>query len=176
MPRPTNQQRHEAEALHKGGLRFCHVCVKTLPVSEFGVLARNPQGLQPTCKLCTNTRNQTYAAATKAKDPEEFLARKRESLRKWKDANPEKVRAGNRRTNLRRHYGLTVEQWDTLLVAQAGRCPICSAELVDPHTDHNHTTGAVRAILCNTCNVGIGAFYENPTTLRSAATYIEEHA
>lgn len=38
--------------------------------------------------------------------------------------------------------------------------------------DHCHTTGAVRALLCNGCNSAIGMMKENPETLIAAAAYL----
>lgn len=41
-------------------------------------------------------------------------------------------------------------------------------------TDHDHTTGAWRGVLCQRCNQGIGLFRDNPHLLRSAAAYVED--
>jgi hypothetical protein len=40
-------------------------------------------------------------------------------------------------------------------------------------TDHDHTTGAWRGVLCQRCNQAIGLFRDNPQLLRLAADYIE---
>ncbi len=56
------------------------------------------------------------------------------------------------------------------MISQEGKCLICE----EPATcvDHNHTTNAIRGLLCIKCNAGIGQFNENPTLLRKAAEYI----
>mgnify|MGYP001576209901 CR=1 FL=1 len=41
------------------------------------------------------------------------------------------------------------------------------------HIDHNHTTGAVRGLLCTQCNVGVGMLKDSPAVLRAAANYLE---
>ena len=40
-------------------------------------------------------------------------------------------------------------------------------------TDHDHTTGAWRGVLCQRCNNAIGLFRDNPQLLRLAADYLE---
>jgi hypothetical protein len=73
-------------------------------------------------------------------------------------------------------YGLSPEQWDAMLIEQAGRCDICTQALVEPHVDHNHASGAVRSLLCTNCNNGLGRFDDDPVRLRAAADYIERYA
>lgn len=41
--------------------------------------------------------------------------------------------------------------------------------------DHNHVTGEIRALLCNLCNVSIGAMRESPKIARAAAEYLEHY-
>lgn len=81
----------------------------------------------------------------------------------------------HRQKRIEATYGLTVEQWDALVLAQQGRCAICLQELTDPHVDHDHETDAVRALLCNNCNNGLGRFLDDPALLRTAAAYVESH-
>lgn len=94
-----------------------------------------------------------------------------------------------RRSFLKRAYGITPEDYDALFTAQAYACGICGApgKSVDTMTrdhrrtgsvsgvltvDHNHETGAVRGLLCNSCNRGLGYFANNPKTLQSAIEYL----
>jgi hypothetical protein len=81
---------------------------------------------------------------------------------------------GSRTYHLKRRYGLTVEEADALLAAQGGVCAICkTAPAV--HVDHDHATGAVRALLCFNCNGGLGQFKDNPLALHAAAYYVQAH-
>ena len=61
-----------------------------------------------------------------------------------------------------------------MLEEQAGLCAICkTAPAV--HVDHDHATGAVRALLCFNCNGGLGQFKDSPEALHAAAYYVAFH-
>jgi hypothetical protein len=61
-----------------------------------------------------------------------------------------------------------------MLAAQGGVCAICKAAPAQ-HVDHDHETGAVRALLCFNCNGGLGQVKDNPTLLHAAAYYVAFH-
>lgn len=65
------------------------------------------------------------------------------------------------------------------MLAQHAKCAICGTDdwgKKGPCVDHCHTSGAVRGILCQNCNQGLGRFKDSPTALRAAAAYLEAHA
>lgn len=79
---------------------------------------------------------------------------------------------------LRTQYGLTPEQFDSMLAAQGGICPGCKTatpggQFNQWHVDHDHETGAVRGLLCRKCNLLLGYAKDNPDTLRRLAEYLE---
>ena len=80
-----------------------------------------------------------------------------------------------RRVRLKHYYGLTPEQYDVMLQKQDGKCAICRSPAGESrlHVDHDHKTGAVRGLLCRTCNVALGHFNDSILTLRSAIEYLE---
>jgi hypothetical protein len=41
--------------------------------------------------------------------------------------------------------------------------------------DHNHTTGAVRGLLCANCNLAIGYANDDPVVLRKAIAYLDKY-
>lgn len=74
-------------------------------------------------------------------------------------------------------YGMTVADYDRMWMGQLGLCAICGCEPDRPLVvDHNHKTGRVRQLLCDTCNRGLGYFREKPEWIIRAAAYLIEHA
>lgn len=83
----------------------------------------------------------------------------------------------NARAHLLHRYGMTPEVQEQMLVKQDGRCYVCAEEPTERSplcVDHDHTTGAVRAILCTPCNTSLGMARESATRLRGLAAYVEE--
>lgn len=76
-------------------------------------------------------------------------------------------------------YGITSEQWDRMFEDQKGLCAICKrpeeAGVSRLHVDHCHSSGKIRALLCHSCNTGIGHFRDDPATLESAAAYVRRY-
>lgn len=84
----------------------------------------------------------------------------------------------NRKHTLKRLYGITLEEYDSMLEEQEGCCAICKTLPNERklHVDHCHTTGKVRQLLCSGCNTAIGALKEDPEIIRAAAAYVERHS
>lgn len=100
--------------------------------------------------------------------------------RDWRKANPR----SQRHLVLKRGYGLSIEQYQQMLLDQKGVCACCSkpettiqgGQLMPLAVDHCHLTHQIRGLLCAKCNRGIGNFNDNPDVLRSAAAYLDAHA
>lgn len=75
----------------------------------------------------------------------------------------------------RRHYGLTLLEYDDLLERQESACAICFTPVIDRslHVDHDHISGSVRGLLCRGCNMGLGNFLDSVEHLRNAIRYLE---
>lgn len=76
---------------------------------------------------------------------------------------------------LKRHYGMTKEEYEVLFKSQNGVCAICSKPQSKGRrlaVDHDHETGEVRGLLCDGCNPGIGYFKNDPELLHVAANYL----
>lgn len=83
---------------------------------------------------------------------------------------------------LKKRYGITLEEFNSILESQNHSCAICktptgefSKQLGKERNlavDHCHNTGKVRGILCYRCNMGLGYFNDNPMSLEQAINYL----
>lgn len=114
-----------------------------------------------------------YANVKYWADPE-AAARK---IREYNKTHPEMIKKVNRKSKLKREYGLTLEEYDHMLLSQGGVCKVCKGPPLAKdntyHVDHDHVSGKVRGILCHPCNVAIGNALESPERLRKLADYLE---
>lgn len=172
--------------------RTCTRCAATHPATLefFHANRRSKAGLRATCKPCT--RLMIHRSEEKA--GLRYQAKRRE----WQRRNPSRRAAasakyyltpeGRRRMMHRRllhRYGITVEDYERRLQEQNGVCGLCrlpemakgrsgSVKLLS--VDHCHRTGKVRALLCSSCNTGLGSFRDDPATLTAAIQYLKVHA
>jgi hypothetical protein len=83
-----------------------------------------------------------------------------------------------RRQNLAR-YGLNPEDYDRMLAAQDGLCATCRQPQPVRNkslcVDHDHQTGAVRALLCDPCNLVIGYIEKHQVPLAELVAYLARH-
>ena len=102
------------------------------------------------------------------KYPEKF----REYNRYWAKKNPDK-RLGYR---LKREYGISLDDFNKILLKQKGVCAICkciNGVGTKLFIDHNHKTKKVRGLLCYKCNFAVGHFKEDISNLKSAMKYLK---
>jgi hypothetical protein len=93
----------------------------------------------------------------------------------WQLNNPESFKASCRKRNLKKKYGLTVEQYDEMFNKQNKRCACCNRETDKLVVDHNHTTGAIRELLCSPCNTALGLLNEDVTVMQNMSNYVRKH-
>jgi len=76
-----------------------------------------------------------------------------------------------------RKYGITLKEYEAMLVAQKYLCCICEIDLrtTKADLDHCHATGKNRGILCHNCNCALGFLKDNPQFCASAGRYLEKH-
>tara|TARA_R110000868_G_scaffold403088_1_gene679950 strand:- start:1740 stop:2123 length:384 start_codon:yes stop_codon:yes gene_type:complete len=101
-------------------------------------------------------------------------------MRDYRKSNPAKMKA----IDLKKKYGLPMEEYVEMLLDQKGVCKICKQpEIAIDHrthklrslaVDHNHTTGDIRGLLCTTCNTAIGLLREDANLFEAASNYLKE--
>lgn len=127
------------------GKRRCQTCKLYQDPSLYGKNVKSDDGRSPICKPCL---------------------RERELVKK---------------------YGITLAAYDEILAAQKGGCAICGITPEEAGkslaVDHDHgccgyrrdgrTCGkCTRALLCESCNLGIGKFNDQADLLEKAAAYL----
>jgi Recombination endonuclease VII len=137
------------------------------------------------------TYHREHSEAIKAQKKRHYWANKQELLdahKVWREANREslllkkKADYQTRREQVcARKYGITIGEYNELITACNGRCPLCKIPFSElfkeqPCVDHCHATGVVRGILCRACNMGLGHFKDNAKLVRAAARYLERFA
>lgn len=130
----------------ENGFKKCNTCLVFKEESEFNGNKNLVDGLDHKCRACKRVYHQTL---------------------RWTK------------------HGIDKEFFDKMLEDQNYRCAICEEQFEDgsQNVDHDHThcSGSygcikcVRAILCNSCNWGIGQFRDNIANIRKAADYLESH-
>ena len=112
-------------------------------------------------------KHATSDRARRAANPE-YKAKEAAYRRNHRAANPGKEAAYQR--------AWRAAAYEAMLAAQSGRCAICRETMIPPCVDHNHTTGAIRELLCHRCNRVGGTVSDDPVLLRLAADYLERHS
>lgn len=133
-------------------------------------------------------RLRAYDRARMA-DPER-RRRHTETYRAWLERNPNYKAEYSRRYNEKNRALLRQKQWAARLARYSiseevffalwfrcrGMCSTCGAQLDGGKStaiDHCHVQGAVRGLLCSTCNTALGMARDSPQLLRSLQHYLE---
>lgn len=77
------------------------------------------------------------------------------------DRDPATAKRKQKECDLRGRYNLSLDDYDSMVLNQAGKCGICDkkAKLV---IDHCHDTRRVRMLLCAGCNTSLGVIENKP--------------
>ena len=126
-------------------------------------------------------RNERFKQRRK-EDPE-FAKKEKDARSKWYKEKYASDPIYKRQRNAKRvvaKYGLSTKDYVELLNKQGYACAICRTPHFDENgkrlcIDHNHTLGttAVRGLLCNSCNMGLGLFKDSVEILANAKKYLE---
>ena len=132
--------------------KYCFKCEDMYPIDCFNKHKGTKDGYQTQCRECIKEQRQ-----------------------KWASNNPEK----RRKRKLWTKYRMTTEDYNKLMEDQNGKCKICGTKETRNKkyqflpVDHCHTTGEVRGLLCDYCNVGLGRFEDDIERLERAISYLK---
>lgn len=120
--------------------------------------------------LCTSCYQKAYKDARR----EEVNRKERErSKRRSKDPVYKHKRFV---ADIKKKYGLSLEQYNNMLEAQNGKCKLCKhppAKGKRLHIDHCHISGKIRGLLCAQCNWFVGKIDKNPEMIWEIVYYNE---
>ena len=92
--------------------------------------------------------------------------------KQYRDAMPLAARSNY----LKRRFGITLKSYRDMFEAQSGACAMCKRRSERSLcVDHDHVTGKVRALLCNSCNAMIGFAQEDAMIVQSALSYLMKY-
>lgn len=159
-------------------MKRCAKCKEEFPLDIFTRDRSRKDGRYPYCKPC---HRATQRAIT---TPEQKRERYERTMAK-RAANTELREQYLVRTamwSIKKRYGIDSVAYLAMYQAQRGACAICGVVPAETErrrnilcVDHNHNTGAVRALLCDGCNMGLGSFRDDLEVLRKAVAYLEHH-
>ncbi|MCK5612564.1 endonuclease VII domain-containing protein [Candidatus Pacearchaeota archaeon] len=148
--------------------RICKRCGVERPITDFHIVKECLEGRRPVCKFCIRKQQK------KRYDDNAEFARARQ--RRYNARNPQVMR----QINLKKKYGIVIEEYNIMFESQGGVCLICGCsetvkrndKIKNLAVDHNHVTGKVRGLLCQKCNQALGLLGENPVVIKSLLEYI----
>ena len=146
--------------------KVCSKCKIKKDTSEFPKAKNRKDGFYNFCRKC----NAQLYAQRNADNPGKFKAISKE----YRRTHPDSMR----KSDLKRNYGMTIENYNQMFVNQNGACLICGkSSLTSKHLniDHNHQTGKVRGLLCQFCNTGLGNFKDDKSLLMRAFKYLNNY-
>lgn len=166
-------------------LKKCKKCGVEQPLANYH--AHPKLKYHPRCKPCRAEDQREYYKA----HPDKFIAYRARArnetveerdarIQRRKDEAPAKRKLAKWRVHIRKTLGVTAEQYQKLFELQDGKCAICSSKSPGGKRerfciDHCHDTGAIRGLLCVSCNSGLGYFKDKIDNLKSAVKYLEQY-
>lgn len=128
------------------------------------------------CKKCINKDRKK----TQMKDMDKYREKMRIKMAKTRkriSLDPErskKYKDKRRDWMIQHRYGITSDKFNELSLIQENKCIICGNEVSLLFIDHCHLTNRVRGLLCDQCNIGLGAFKDNVEILEKAIEYLKD--
>ena len=141
-------------------MKKCTVCKELLDYSNYHNSKKSNDGYSYRCKVCDRAARADYRKRNRARF-----------------AYISKVK------QLKFIYGISIEDYISIMDEQRGCCAICGDSLIFPAgsekyrfaLDHCHKTKKVRGLLCLQCNCVLGQSFDSIDILEKAVQYLKKH-
>ena len=146
-------RKHKGKVDTKG--RECTLCETYKTWDHFSSHKSSTTGYYSRCKKCSQAAHLQW---------------------KRKRGNRLKARRASHNSKIKKEYGIDINDYDKIFEAQGGKCKICGGG-TSKHffaTDHNHSNGNVRGLLCARCNTGLARFMDRVENLERAVKYMHD--
>jgi len=138
-------------------MKICKICKIEKPLDCFYPRGNSKVYFKSYCKECDSERAKA-----------------------WREKNREQALTNSRAGELRRRYGITIQQYEELLAKQNYCCAICNrnqsvfkTRLAVDHCHSGPNAGSIRGLLCNNCNHRLIGKHTDGSLLRKMADYVE---
>lgn len=157
-------------------MKTCSKCGIEQPLSEYHYKRGKTQNR---CKACRSEYQKAHYLANRERERAIRKAwyednKSRVSIKGKADrsANPEKFKLGRRL----KKYGLTKGEYLEKIAIQNNKCEICDKPFTEtPYIDHCHDSGALRGLLCSSCNTGFGLLKEDVAIFERCIAYSRKY-
>lgn len=135
-------------------MKKCTKCKCSKELKNFNKNSKSLDGVGSWCKSCIKENNK----------------------KQWKE---NKLSGRSKHHALKTTYGLELKEVEQMYIDQGGKCAICDkfkatfTQSGGLYIDHDHVTGQIRGLLCNSCNVMLGLAKDNIEVLVSAINYLK---
>lgn len=161
----------------------CPHCDTIKSVALFGKKHATLDGLSCWCLLCKSSeeRKRVLRDPLRKKSVDaDYRNRHRSALNAKHRLRYQYNKTRQRDLQLKKAYGIGVDEYDAMLSRQGGVCACCGTTYAGAHflnmmVDHCHVTGMVRGLLCFKCNSILGFCKESEVHLRLLIDYIKRH-
>jgi hypothetical protein len=157
-------EKKQAKAILKKGKKKCVSCKKTKELSEFYPHTGARTGVANECKECYNGNKKQKKEIDKTREKVNYTI------------SPQRAAA------MLCKYGITTDDYIRMFEEQGGVCKICKRPERKERNggsmlriDHDHATGQVRGLLCDSCNLGLGLFDDSYEYLLNASEYLRQY-
>ncbi len=158
-------------------MKRCKKCGEVKPLDEFHRADGMRDGYRSECKDCSRAIRRAWYAANRQSaiaNVKRWQQENKEHLHDYRREYRKRRKAEDREAHLRRTFGITQADYESLLARPGGGCGICGRQPVkiSLHVDRDHETGEIRGLLCVGCNNALGQFHDDPDLLALAADYV----